>query len=160
MDILKDDQVPSKCQIESRMQSFREMCARRGFRITPQRTEVFREVACTDDHPDAEAILKRVRRRIPNVSLDTIYRVLYRLEDEGLIARVQVSSDRLRFDGNADNHHHFVCSRCGTIRDFTSDEVDRLRMPAEVQEWGEVEERHLQIRGVCRECLKKRNQSR
>ena len=136
------------------------MCGQRGFRVTPQRTEIFREVACTDDHPDADVILKRVRRRIPNVSLDTIYRVLYRLEDEGLISRVQVSSDRLRFDGNADNHHHFICSRCGMIRDFTSDEVDQLRVPEEVEEWGAVEERHLQVRGVCRECLKKRGLSR
>ena len=152
--------MPSAAEIESRMKSFRETCKRRGIRVTPQRTEVFRHVARTEEHPDADAIFKRVQRRIPNVSLDTVYRALYKLEDEGLISRVQVSGDRLRFDGNGEKHHHFVCSRCGTIRDFTSEEVDRLSIPASVKSWGSIQGRHLQIRGICRKCLKKRGKSR
>ena len=140
---MRESVMPSAQEVESRMQAFREMCKRRGLRVTPQRTEVFRAVARTDEHPDADVVLRRVRRRIPNVSLDTVYRVLYRLEDEGLISRVQVSSDRLRFDANSDRHHHFVCSQCGIIRDFTSDEVDHVRVPDKVRSWGEVEERHL-----------------
>lgn len=143
-------------QIKGRMQAFREMCKRRGLRITPQRTEVFREVARTDEHPSADVVMKRVRRRVPNISLDTVYRILYRLEDEGLISRVQVSSDRLRFDANSDRHHHFVCSRCGMIRDFNSADVDRMPLPDKVQSWGRIEDRHLQIHGVCQDCLRKR----
>lgn len=152
--------MPNEETVERRISSFREMCARRRLRVTPQRTEVFREVACSRDHPDADAILKRVRQRIPNVSSDTVYRVLYWLEDEGLISRVQVSDDRLRFDGNAEDHHHFVCSECKTIRDFGCAEVDELDIPDEVKAWGEIEGRHLLVRGVCRECLKKRGRSR
>jgi len=144
--------MPSADVIESRMDAFHEMCKRRGLRITPQRTEVFREVARTDEHPHADVILRRVRRRIPNISLDTVYRILYRLEDEGLISRVRVSSDRLRFDGNTGRHHHFVCSRCGMIRDFTSKDADRVRVPDEVRAWGKVQERHLHVLGVCRRC--------
>ena len=156
----RDAGMLSAEQTESRMRAFREMCGRRGLRITPQRTEVFREVACTDKHPAADVILQGVRRRIPNISLDTVYRILYRLEDERLISRVQVSSDRLRFDANPDRHHHFVCSRCGTIRDFTSHEVDQVRLPGNVKSWGRIEQRHLQIRGVCRDCLRKRRTRR
>ena len=148
--------MPRVEDIEGRMQAFRELCRRRGLRITPQHTEVLREVARTDEHPDADVILHRVRKRLPNISLDTVYRILYRLEDEGLISRVQVSGDRLRFDGNCDRHHHFTCSECGTIRDFTSADVDRVRVPRQVRSWGEIESRQLLIRGVCRECLRKR----
>ena len=147
-------------EVKDEVQTFREACRRRGMRITPQRTEVFRVLASTDGHPDADSIHRRVRRRIPNISLDTVYRILYRLEDEGLVSRVQVSSDRLRFDGNTDRHHHFVCSRCGMIRDFTSEEADTLPVPDEVRSWGRIENRQLQVRGVCRGCLKKRRRSR
>ena len=160
MDLPGDNEVPTADEIGRRMQSFREMCTNRGLRITPQRTEVFREVARTDEHPDADVVARRVRRRIPNISLDTVYRVLYRLEDEGLISRVQVSSGRLRFDGNAENHHHFVCSRCGLIRDFTSDELDHIHVPDEVSSWGAIEERHLMVRGICRQCLNQRPRRR
>ncbi len=152
--------MPSKQEVERRLQGFREMCRRRGLRITPQRTEVFREVACTDEHPDADVILRRVRKHIPNVALDTVYRILYRLEDEGLICRVQMSADRLRFDGNVEVHHHFVCSRCGLVRDFASDEVDKVRLPDKVRAWGDIKGRHLQIRGVCRQCMRKRRRQR
>jgi Fur family peroxide stress response transcriptional regulator len=143
-------------EIESRLQMFRETCRRRGLRLTPQRTEVFRQVAGTDEHPDADVILRRVRKRVPKISRDTVYRILYRLEDEGLISRVQMSADRLRFDGNTGIHHHFVCLQCGLVRDFKSDDVDEVRLPDEVRAWGEIKGRHLQIRGVCRQCLGKR----
>ena len=112
-------------------------------------------MACTEEHPDTDAILRRVRKRIPNIALDTVYRILYRLEEEGLISRVQMSGDRLRFDGNIDTHHHFVCSQCGRVRDFTSDGVDQVCLPDEVQTWGQIKGRHLHIRGVCRQCLSK-----
>lgn len=124
--------------------------------MTGQRMAVFHEVARTDQHPDADTILRRVRLRVPHIALDTVYRILYRLEDEGLISRVQMSSDRLRFDGRAEAHHHFVCSQCGRVRDFVSAGVDRLRLPEEVLACGEIRARHLQVRGVCRQCLDKR----
>jgi Fur family peroxide stress response transcriptional regulator len=143
-------------EIERRIRAFREMCRRRGLRMTVQRMAVFREVAGTAEHPDADAVLRRVKRRVPGIALDTVYRILYRLEDEGLISRVQMSSDRLRFDGRVEPHHHFVCSECGRVRDFASAEVDRLRLPAEALACGEIRARHLQVRGVCRECLDRR----
>lgn len=151
---------PSRRKLDERLELFREVYRRRGLRITPQRTEVFREVACTDEHPDADVILRRVRKRVPKVSLDTVYRILYRLEDEGLISRMQMSADRLRFDGNVAIHHHFVCSQCGLVRDFKSDDVDRVRLPDEVRAWGEIKGRHLQVRGVCRQCMRKRRRQR
>lgn len=148
--------MPSAQEVERRLQMFRAMCKRRGLKVTAQRTAVFRELAGTEEHPDAVAILRRVRRRVPRISLDTVYRILYRMEDEGLISRVQMSADRLRFDGNTDAHHHFVCSECGMVRDFASDDVDRVRLPCGIRDWGVIRGRHLQVRGVCRNCLGKR----
>lgn len=144
--------MPRAQVVESRMQAFREMCKRRGLRVTPQRTEVFREVARTNKHPDANYILRRVRRRMPNVSLDTVYRILYRLEDEGMISRVQVPGDRLRFDGNTDRHHHFVCSECGLVGDFESAAFDNLTAPGEAREFGLPKAVHVEVRGVCEAC--------
>lgn len=140
-------------QIERRLEAFRQMCRSRGLRVTPQRVEIFRALAASEEHPDAEGVLRRVRRRLPNVSLDTVYRVLYRLEQEGLIWRAPVASARLRFDGNREPHHHFVCSRCGLIRDFQSEAAERIAVPEEVSSWGSIRRRHLQILGVCRRCL-------
>lgn len=149
--------MPSAQDIEQRLQVFRDMCRRRGLKVTAQRLAVFRELASTDEHPDADAILRRVRQRLPHVSLDTVYRILYRLEDEGVISRLQISGDRLRFDGNMDTHHHFVCSHCGRVRDFQTDAIEHVLLPRVVETWGEITRRHLQVRGICRQCLRKRS---
>ena len=139
-------------EIEDRMAAFVDACRREGVKVTYQRMEIFREVAGTDEHPDADSVYKGVRARIPTVSLDTVYRALSLLERLGVVSRVHVFADRARFDANTMRHHHFVCHRCGLIRDFSAPEVDSLDIPAEVSSLGRIDSVHLEIRGVCCSC--------
>ena len=148
--------APKANEIERRMQGFRDACARAGIRFTPQRAEIFREVARTGEHPDAETVLQRVRERLTNVSLDTVCRTRGLLEELGLISKVDVLCDRARFDANREQHHHFVCIQCGAVRDFVRPEWDRCSVPEEVKAMGEVRSMHVQLRGVCRDCGTKR----
>jgi Fur family transcriptional regulator, peroxide stress response regulator len=141
-------------EIERRILAFTEACNAAGIRMTHQRMEVFREVAKTDEHPDAETIYDRVRRRVPAISLDTVYRTLTTLETLGVVSRVYLLCDRARFDAQVTPHHHFVCSQCGTLRDFMSAEADQLRIPSEVQSWGIVKSIHVEVRGICSNCAK------
>lgn len=139
-------------EIDGRMAAFVDACRREGVKVTYQRMEIFREVAGTDEHPDADRVYRGVRARIPTVSLDTVYRALSLLERLGVVSRVHVFSDRARFDANTLRHHHFVCHRCGLIRDFSAPEVDRLHIPDEVSELGRIDSVHLEVRGVCGTC--------
>ncbi len=134
------------------MSSFAELCRRGGIRATHQRMEVFRDVAGTEEHPDVESIYRRVRRRVPEISLDTVYRTLRLFEEKGLVSRVSYPGDRARFDGNTDHHHHFICTRCGKVRDFYSDELDGFRPPSTVSALGKVATVHVELRGLCRGC--------
>jgi len=140
--------------LTERMSSFENMCNRAGIRATHQRIEVYREVARTEEHPDAESVYKRVRRRIPTISLDTVYRTLRLLEDKGLISKVSYPGDRARFDANSDHHHHFICTRCGMVHDFYSEELDRFRPPGNVKAMGKVDSVHVELRGICANCRK------
>ena len=90
--------------------------------------EIFREVAQTGDHPEAERVHQGVRERMPTISLDTVYRTLWLLKDLGLINTLGPPRERTRFDANLSRHHHFVCIRCGLTRDIYSDELDELRL--------------------------------
>jgi len=142
-------------QVEKRVAGFLDICRRQGVKATHQRTEILRELAGSDEHPDAETILTRVRQRIPAISVDTIYRTLKLLEDKGVIARVGPMRDRARFDANKDRHHHFVCTECEMIGDFYSDALDRFPVPREVSEMGCVEGVYVELRGICRQCKQK-----
>ena len=95
--------------VQDRLAAFKEHCRKTGLKATHQRTEIYRELAATEVHPDAETIFRNVRERIPAMSFDTVYRTLRTLEEKGLIARVGTPLERSRFDANMMKHHHFVC---------------------------------------------------
>jgi Fur family peroxide stress response transcriptional regulator len=142
----------SRGNIDERVAAFVESCRRQGVKATHQRTEILRELAGSEEHPDAETIHARVRKRIPAISLDTVYRTLKMLEDKGVIARVGSLRDRARFDANVDHHHHFVCTECGLIGDFYSEALDRFPVPSDVSRMGSVAGVYVEFRGRCLTC--------
>lgn len=147
----------SQREISTRMNRFVETCRASGAKLTHQRMEIFREVAQAIDHPDAEKVYRRVRKRVPTVSLDTVYRTLRWLEELGFISTLGPLRERARFDGNLRQHHHFVCVRCGLTRDFYSDHLNNLELPESVKAIGRVETMQVEVNGVCYDCAAKRN---
>jgi Fur family peroxide stress response transcriptional regulator len=142
--------------VEKRLKGFSEVCRRYGVKATHQRSEIFRELAGTNEHPDAETIYTRVRERIPAISLDTVYRTLRLIEKEGLISRVGSLGERTRFDADTDRHHHFVCTECGFIGDIYNEKWNNFRTPSGVKAMGTVNSVHVEVRGVCKACQRKR----
>ena len=141
-----------KAEIENRMLHFTQVCREAGVKLTHQRTEIFRQVATSGRHPDAETVFRGVRTRIPTLSLDTVYRTLWLLSDLGLVTTLGPARERARFDANLIRHHHFVCRRCGLISDFYSDAFDELKLPESVNAIGFVETTQVRAEGVCRRC--------
>ena len=146
----------SREELERRLGHFEDACRKVGVKRTHQRMEIFRELAASETHPDAETIYKAVRKRVHGISLDTVYRTLWRLRDLGVINTVGLPSDTIRFDAFMGPHHHYVCVECGLIRDFESSELDNLTVPEQVSEFGGVEAMRIEVRGVCRRCAQKK----
>ncbi len=139
-------------ELNRRMDRFSEVCRESGAKLTHQRLEIFREVAQTGDHPDAETVYQGVRQRIPTVSLDTVYRTLWWLKELKLVDTLGPARERTRFDANLDNHHHFVCLACGRMHDFHSDPLDIQNIAETVRPIGRIETIQVEVKGVCREC--------
>ncbi len=146
-------------EIQERMARFEQRCRDAGVKLTRQRLEIFREVAQTREHPDAEAVYNGVRQRLATVSLDTVYRTLWTLQDLGLVRTLGQAHERTRFDANLERHHHFVCVRCGMTRDFYRDDLDELHLQDSVKDVGTVESTHVEARGICFKCAKKEGKS-
>ena len=144
-----------KAVVKRRVETFVEACRKQGLKITHQRLEIYRELASTGDHPDAIILHQRIQKRMPTVSLDTVYRNLRLFEFHDLISIVGMSHERLRFDANMDSHHHFVCMACSKIVDFTSDNTTSFAWADAAAALGEPVSLHLEVRGVCRDCQKK-----
>ncbi|THB70733.1 MAG: transcriptional repressor [Desulfobulbaceae bacterium] len=141
-------------EVEQRLKQFELACRQKGVKLTHQRIEIFREVAEATDHPDTEQIYQRLKNRLPTLSLDTVYRTLWLLKDLDLLVTLGTSRERTRFDANLKGHHHQVCTKCGAISDFYSDDLDKVKLPEPLGMLVEIEATHVEVRGICRNCLK------
>lgn len=146
-----DREVASR-EVTNRIECFKAGCRSAGVKLTHQRLEIFREIAASQEHPDAEAIMRAVQPRMPTVSMDTVYRTLWLLNDLGLISTLVPRQTSIRFDANLAVHHHFTCIRCGMIRDFESPELDTLALPEGVRHMGSIVSTRIEVRGICDSC--------
>lgn len=137
---------------DAQLQRWLDTTRAAGLKLTHQRLEILSELAGNRTHPDAEALFQAVRRRVPTVSLDTVYRTLWTLHGLGLITTLGPRREGLRFDTNLDHHHHFVCVRCGRVDDVVSDALDAVPVPDAVRALGDAQDVHVEIRGVCHPC--------
>ncbi len=146
--------------LDDRLEQFRLACRREGMKITHQRLEIFREMATSTVHPDAETVYRNVRRRVSTVSLDTVYRTLWFLNDLGLVKTLGPRREAVRFDGKVKPHHHFICVKCGTVTDFESSDLDTLSLPEKVNGFGSILGSQVEVKGLCRKCGGKTGRTR
>ena len=144
----KSDRV----HIEQRLETMIAGAKEAGIKLTPQRLEIYRVLAGSDEHPSAESVLRGVQLRMATVSLDTVYRTLWMLHDLGLITTLGPSSSGVRFDPNSSKHHHYICVQCDLVRDFESEELDALVLPDTVRRFGSIRDAQVEVRGLCAKC--------
>ncbi len=88
-----------------------------GIHPSAQRVAVSRYVLATGDHPTADEVFARVRKRFPMLSRATVYNTLNLLVKKGLLRQFVLGGGRVVFDANVSNHHHFIESDSGKIHD-------------------------------------------
>lgn len=125
-----------------------------GLKRTPQRTAIFQELLKAKDHPTAEGIYKRIVKKIPNISFDTVNRTLLTLSKTGLIKVVEGYGQAKRYDPDPAIHHHFRCLRCGRIIDFHNKDYDTIAIPAEITKRFRVKSKKVVLEGLCGGCEK------
>lgn len=90
-----------------------------GLRMTKQRWEVYRLLMEQRDHPTANDMFMRIKDRLPNISLATVYNCLEALVQHGIIRQVNFDRESSRFCPNLADHGHFHDKKSGTIHDVT-----------------------------------------
>lgn len=138
--------------IDDKIESLKQRCQELGMRVTNQRVEIFREVASSCEHPDAETVYERVKQRLPNISFDTVYRTLASLEDMNMIFRVDNLLPKARFDADRRPHNHFLCIKCGEVYDIFPENGYKIEIPENSKKFGEIKDVNLQVRGICNKC--------
>lgn len=121
-------------------------------RRTRQLAAVEEVVNAAHDHPSAEEVHRRVRRKLPRVSLGTVYRNLQKLAGQQRIHVVQLADSAARYDGMLAEHDHFMCERCGAVSDLLRKQSPAPRLSVLGRAGYVVRSHALTYYGVCPKC--------
>jgi Fur family ferric uptake transcriptional regulator len=125
----------------------------RKLRMTRQRKVILEEIRKVRTHPTADEVYEMVRRRIPRISMGTVYRDLDILSEYGMIQKL--GGQQRRFDGNMQNHYHVRCISCGRVEDVPMRPLERIEDSAHKICGYEIRGHSLEFIGLCPECKRK-----
>jgi len=131
------------------------ICRQAGLKVTRQRVVIIGEILRARNHPDAETLYRKVKPRLPDLSLDTVYRTLRTLAEKGHILRLSTPLDRGHFDPDLRPHSHFVCRLCGRIWDLSDESSPSSALVEAVRPLGEIETIQMTGVGRCLHCHEK-----
>lgn len=87
--------------------------------LTTQRKKILEELKKLKTHPTADQFYDLLKKKTPKISIASVYRNLEVLSSMGMIAKLEISGDKNRFDGDTSTHYHLKCSKCGAFVDFS-----------------------------------------
>lgn len=124
-------------------------------RMTNQREMILKELRKSKEHLTADELYERVKKKMPRISLATVYRNLEILSEAGLIGKLEVSGRQKRFDWDIEGHDHIYCIQCHRVDNL---EMDREKLgvvsPDSVGGY-QITGYRLEFSGLCQKCRDK-----
>ncbi len=129
-------------------------------RRTRQLEQVFAALQGDHSHPFAHEIYRRVHKKLPRISLATVYRNLHSLVEEGKIRTLLLDGQAARYDPETSEHDHFVCEGCARVVDlFLRRRARRVDLTPLAKRGYVVTTHDLTVHGMCHVCAARRRTS-
>src|SRR5262245_59604306 len=119
--------------------------------MSRQKELIYDLVSSTMSHPTADWVYENARRKMPHISLGTIYRNLNTLVHEGRILAIANSRGPVRYDANTARHSHLKCVGCGLMLDVPETDIDFVPRSPKYRQF-EVLEYRVDVLGLCPDC--------
>ena len=104
-------------------------------------------VYSTNSHPTADWVFGQAKKKLPNISLGTVYRNLKRLSNSGNVRRIH-DGTVMRYDWNREPHDHLKCKVCGDLIDVCLLDEDIRKIVREKYNF-EVDDVEMTLIGTC-----------
>ena len=124
----------------------------RRIAVTPQRLAVMAALQSRRDHPTADHLYQEVRRGLPAISFNTVYKTLEILCQQGMVIKVNPLHAVARYDGDTGRHAHLICRQCHRINDLEWEGSEVPSLPAEALQGFQIEHPSLTFWGLCPGC--------
>jgi Fur family peroxide stress response transcriptional regulator len=137
---------------------FSFLCREHGLAATHQRRVIYETVMSLEGHPSPEIIYEAVRKRIPSISLATVYKNVRTFLASGMLREVSMHHGSIRVEPNESEHYHLVCTRCRRITDLDpgSVQVQPLAKKRSLKGF-QVTRISIDVLGVCALCAAKQS---
>jgi Fur family peroxide stress response transcriptional regulator len=130
------------------------MLREKGLRATLPRVLVWRTLAASDEHFTVEALWSRIREDVPELELSTVYRVIERFVQAGLVRATTLPDGVKVVEARQAFHPHVVCDGCGRVFHLPPDVARQLSDAVEKALAGfEVQALQVVGRGRCAHCI-------
>ncbi|MBA3550883.1 transcriptional repressor [Patescibacteria group bacterium] len=102
-------------------------------------------------------LYRRILKSLPKTAYSTIYRVVQKFEEEGIVSKVNWKDRGGLYEwANRPHHHHIVCEKCDSIEDI-DDAVVGYNENKLVKDTGFIITNHtIEFMGICIPCQKKK----
>lgn len=124
----------------------------RTLRMTHQREIILAELQRSKTHPTADELYERIKKKLPRVSLATVYRNLEILSEAGLIKKLEISGRQKRFDWDPGEHDHVYCIRCQRVDNIETD-VPAPSVASTQEQGYRITGCRIEFFGLCPKCL-------
>jgi Fur family peroxide stress response transcriptional regulator len=132
--------------------SFRELCQEHGIAVTHQRQVLYEVMKTMHGHPSPEEVYARVKKKVPAISLATVYKNIHLFVESGVFREVSMHHGSVRVEMNGTAHHHMVCSKCKGITDIGEKELGLVAKHDRLPGGFLVERYAVDVIGVCAKC--------
>lgn len=121
-------------------------------RSTKQKTAILEYLRGVKTHPSAETVYLALKKKMPQLSLGTVYRNLDAYAQEGKSLTFEVKGQQ-RFDGDVSPHSHFACEECGNVKDLWF-ALPSAKVKKHLSRGTSVKSIDVLIKGRCERCTK------
>lgn len=140
--------LPSRIPVE---ELFHNFLKKRGYRATPERALILKEIYSSEGHFDADELFVRLKQKSVNVSRATVYNTLDLLVECNLVSQNSFGHKHLHYERiyGYKHHDHIICEECGVVTEFTNDKIEE-QQELVCKQHGFAMRRHtLQIFAMC-----------
>lgn len=125
-----------------------------GLRPTRQRKVVYEVICSEKDHPTAELVHERAKKRMEGISLATVYNCLESFVSSGLVRQLNFQRQSSRYCPVLEENPHFAhfhCRRTGNVYDVVLSEKVRALIEKELPEGLKPEQVEITVAGITDE---------